>query len=310
MSSSKSKVKSKSSYAKPPSPPYSSPYPSITPKPYTVLGTLPQNIRPSYNLFSLLSSLKLPIYSKAVSSSGSSPSQISNPPPLSQPSATLIIFKTHWHPIFPIELELQHLSEPQKLFDAFLLPDWHYVPQNITKIQNFYEYILVGTDSIIIFKISCSLQSQPSLPATPIIAFHKEKSPFLTRRFSQSYDPPYFDYNDYQQAWNKTFLRQNKNLRHSWFLHFDKLQEIKTLPWWFLLWWDQFGLESLILPPPLQESLQAFTLQNDYPPSLSHYPPLLLFFLKTKLNWIMKWEYVIKPHPSLKKLCSWPAKSL
>ncbi|KAG2729856.1 hypothetical protein I3760_01G268100 [Carya illinoinensis] len=128
------------------------------------------------------------------------------------------------------------------------------------------------------------------------------KSLYLTRRFSQPYDPPYFDYYDYQQAWNKTFLRQNKNLRHSWFLHFDKLQEIKTLLRWFLLWWDQFGPESLILPPPLQESLQAFTLQNDCPPSLSHCSPLLLFFLKTKLNWIMKWEYVIKPHPSLKNI--------
>ncbi|KAG6664269.1 hypothetical protein CIPAW_02G081200 [Carya illinoinensis] len=205
--------------------------------------------------------------------------------------------------IFPIESELQHLSEPQKLLDAFLLPDWHYVPQNITKTQNFYEFILVDTDSIIISEIPCSLQSQPSPPATPIIAFHKVtikqvltleqwgKNPYLTRRFSQPYDPPYFDYYDYQQAWNKTFLRQNKNLRHSWFLHFDKLQEIKTLPRWFLLWWDQFGPESLILPPPLQESLQAFTLQNDCPPSLSHCSPLLLFFLKTKLNWIMKWEY-------------------
>ncbi|KAG2685363.1 hypothetical protein I3760_10G122000, partial [Carya illinoinensis] len=244
----------------------------------------------------------------------SSPSQIINPPPLSQPSVTHIIFKSHWHPVFPIESELQHLSEPQKLLDAFLLPDWHYVPQNITKTQNFYEFILVDTDSIIISEIPCSLQSQPSPPATPIIAFHKvtikqvltleqwRKSPYLTRRFSQPYDPPYFDYYDYQQAWNKTFLRQNKNLRHSWFLHFDKLQEIKTLPRWFLLWWDQFGPESLILPPPLQESLQAFTLQNDCPPSLSHCSPLLLFFLKTKLNWIMKWEYVIKPHPSLKNI--------
>ncbi|KAG6635415.1 hypothetical protein CIPAW_11G040600 [Carya illinoinensis] len=314
MSSSKSRVKTKSSYAKSPSPPYPSPCPSVTPKPYIVLGTLPQNIRPSYNPFSPLSSSKLPTYSKAVSSTSSSPSQIINPPPLSQPSVTPIIFKSHWHPVFPIESELQHLSEPQKLLDAFLLPDWHYVPQNITKTQNFYEFILVDTDSIIISEIPCSLQSQPSPPATPIIAFHKVtikqvltleqwgKSPYLTRRFSQPYDPPYFDYYDYQQAWNKTFLRQNKNLRHSWFLHFDKLQEIKTLPRWFLLWWDQFGPESLILPPPLQESLQAFTLQNDCPPSLSHCSPLLLFFLKTKLNWIMKWEYVIKPHPSLKNI--------
>ena len=125
MSSSKSKIKSKSSYARPPSPSYPSPCPSATPRPYTVLGSLPQNIRPSYNPFSPLASPKLPTYSKAVSPP--SPSQIINPPLLSQPSSSPIIIKSHWHPVFPIESEIQHLSDPQKLLDAFLLPDWHYV---------------------------------------------------------------------------------------------------------------------------------------------------------------------------------------
>lgn len=108
MSFSKSRVKSKSSYARPHSPPYPWPCPSIISKLHSVLGILPPTTRPSYNSFSPLVSIfpplslaKLPTYSKVFCLSNHS--QVVSHSILSQLSASSLIIKSHWHSVFLIK---------------------------------------------------------------------------------------------------------------------------------------------------------------------------------------------------------------
>lgn len=106
-------LKSKSSHARPPSPPYLLPCLLVIPKPYLVLRTSPLTTRSSYNSFPSLvssfprlsSSTKLSTYSKVLSPF-SNPSQVVSYLLLSQSSAYLLIIKFHWQLIFIIDSEI------------------------------------------------------------------------------------------------------------------------------------------------------------------------------------------------------------
>lgn len=107
----------------------------------------------------------------------------------------------------------------QKIFP----PNFHFVPENLKKTKEFYEFILVDTDSV---KITHTPINNNALR----IAFSKLKimkelsmtdwnqSLYTEKTFSQPYFPSSYSYIDYQKAWFNVLFLQPYN--HSWFLHF------------------------------------------------------------------------------------------
>ena len=59
--------------------------------------------------------------------------------------------------------------------------------------------------------------------------------------------PWQYNFWDYQEAGSKTFLYQNKNCGHSWFLRLD-LEKLSCIPLWFLNILSDIGPEPSFLP--------------------------------------------------------------
>ncbi|GAV77000.1 hypothetical protein CFOL_v3_20472 [Cephalotus follicularis] len=95
-------------------------------------------------------------------------------------------------------------------------------------------------------------------------------------------------------AWKNTFIFQNIEDRHSWFLCFDKTFKKQTIPYWSVDWWCFYRPIEEILPPPIIEAFNTFTKHTE---SLTLCPTMLSFFIHCKLSWIMYWDYAIEESP-------------
>jgi len=83
-----------------------------------------------------------------------------------------------------------------------------------------------------------------------VITAQEWKKPFEERKFSIIYTPQTYNYNDYKNAWYRTFLLQ-PNI-HSWFFNFHE-QCSNPFPVWFYHWWTMFGCLTMLLPTEAQE---------------------------------------------------------
>jgi hypothetical protein len=137
--------------------------------------------------------------------------------------------------------------------------------------------------------------------------------PWAPRKFSQTFQPQFYNYYDYHATWYNAFYFQNDRFQHSWFFFFDKHLEVQSLPTWFQHWWLQFGPEPSILPSKLLDEKTKeteervhfpFSLTQIYenfltnfqtPPALCKFPKLLAFFTRYSLQWIMGWDFDISP---------------
>lgn len=97
-------------------------------------------------------------------------------------------------------------------------------------------------------------------------------------------------YHDYIEAWMKIILYQNKTFSHSWFLQFDNKFKSK-IPLWFLTWWNKHDPIISILPESLQSQVHFYSKNAKFRLGTKNIPILLLFIIKYKVLWILKWKY-------------------
>ena len=87
---------------------------------------------------------------------------------------------------------------------------------------------------------------------------------------------------------------QNSINKHSYMFLFSRSCREK-FPIWFLDWWQSFGPNEQILPQNVQEGFQYFTTKFNPSETDKILPPILHFFSKFKLAWIVYWEFIIIP---------------
>ena len=105
-------------------------------------------------------------------------------------------------------------------------------PQN----TNFYEFILVDTISVLLTHNKCRWDSSRTTFSKCVIKNVISPlqwdvgPPWAPRKFSQTFQPQFYNYYDYHATWYNAFYFQNDRFQHSWFFFFDKHLEIQSLP--------------------------------------------------------------------------------
>ena len=149
----------------------------------------------------------------------------------------------------------QYVKKPKTLAIAFIEPKFNFeevpkilpyiFPQGVNfnsndplKTRQFYEFILVDTDSVEITHNTDKNNPQR-------IAFSKcqilrvmtiadwNQKPFTCKAFSQPFHPMSYNYMDYMDAWYNMFYLQS--YQHSWFIQFSRNCNTK-FPAWFKKW--------------------------------------------------------------------------
>lgn len=178
---------------------------------------------------------------------------------------------------------------PSKIFPS----GFHFQPLAYNKTQQFYEFILVDSDSISIKHYKDAKDASNITHSTiqilkVLTPSSYGQNPNKTKKFSQAYDPIGYNYWDYIQAWTYIFWKQNKVNKHSWLIYF-KTGVNYTFPNWFLQWWDYFGPIHQILPSEVQEGFQVFNKR--FNKDIDNLPIELSFFSRMSLTWIFSWQY-------------------
>ena len=98
----------------------------------------------------------------------------------------------------------------------------HFATDHSLKTQQFYELILVDTQSVNITHTYDKHNTNHILFSKCIIkqvlSANQWKNPFEERMISIPFVPQMYDYNDYTTAWFRAFLYQPET--HSWFFNF------------------------------------------------------------------------------------------
>lgn len=120
----------------------------------------------------------------------------------------------------------------------------HFHSDHLQKTQRFYEFIIVDTNSI---DIKHNLDQDNRIAYSKctikdVIGPSRWKDPFAHKSFSQPFDPPSFNYNDYRMAWFKAFLLR-PNL-HSWFFNFHN-HCTKDFPIWITIGGPGLGIHLI-----------------------------------------------------------------
>lgn len=181
----------------------------------------------------------------------------------------------------------------QKLFP----PNFQYILDSLLKTREFYEFILVDFDS-------AEITHTPSKNNASKIAFSKLKifkvislsewnqSIYIEKTFSEPYNPPKYNYVDYQKAWFYVLFLQPNN--HLWFMHF--VSNIQEFPTWFFEWWMYFSPILEICSELVQQGFELFKTILKSPQS----PRLLVFVMAFRIPWIICWDYCLQqrfPNP-------------
>ena len=168
-----------------------------------------------------------------------------------------------------------------------------FATDDLRKSQKFYELILVDTQSVSITHTFDKHHPKQILYSKciirDVITAQQWKDPFEERRFSISYNPQTYNYNDYKNAWYRVFLLQ-PNI-HSWFLNFHE-QCSNTFPVWFYHWWTMFGCLTNLLPAEAKEGWDYWSQASTH---LEPYMKEVLFFKQFNVAWIFSWEYRLQP---------------
>ena len=139
-----------------------------------------------------------------------------------------------------IELEYQHIPNTLSLVRQLIPPRWEHPKTETLKTQTFYEFILVDTDSILVIHMPCSQDSNrvgySKVVIKQILTPSQWKAqPWITRNFSELFEPQFYNYYDYMGAWDRFLLLQNNIYRHTWFFRFDMYRKKDMMiPRWFI----------------------------------------------------------------------------
>ena len=184
----------------------------------------------------------------------------------------------------------------QKVFPS----GFNFCPTHPNKSREFYESILVDTQSIIPKNNMHSSNAYYTHSTYNILQVLKPSdwpmNPNNLRPFSRPSSFPSYSYWDYQQAWINCFTYQNPENKHSCLFFFKKNQTF-TFPIWFNRFWAFIGPNESILPPPVKEGFDLFVSKFSQPNSTQ--PITLQFFSRFALPWIFQWrfEFAKSPNP-------------
>ena len=169
----------------------------------------------------------------------------------------------------------------------------HFATDDLRKAQKFYELILVDSNSVSLTHTMDKYNPQQILYSKciirDVITAQEWKNPFEECKFSITYNPQTYNYNDYKNAWYRTFLMQ-PNI-HSCFFNFHE-QCSNTFPVWFYHWWTMFGCLTVLLRAEAQEGWAYWAQANT---NMDLYMKDVQFFKQFNVAWIFSWEYRLQP---------------
>jgi hypothetical protein len=180
------------------------------------------------------------------------------------------------------------LTNTNEIVSKIFFPDIHWHTSNIQKDRQFYELVLLDTQSAIIAHTKTSDQyiTHSKLIIKKIITSTEWGSMYTERYFSGDHHPKTYTYRDYIDAWSRVLLLRPAN--HSWFIIFDD-KIPKQFPIWFIEWWSLYGTSINILPTSAK---QAFNLWDKNPATQQpSYVTDLTFFSTFCIPWILCWTY-------------------
>jgi len=99
------------------------------------------------------------------------------------------------------------------------------------------------------------------------------------------FTPRTFNYNDYKNAWYRTFFL-HPNV-HSWFFNFHNSCS-NIFPIWFYHWWIWLGFAPVVFPPEANEGWEYWTKATS---NMEPYMKEVQFFKQFNVAWIFSWEY-------------------
>ncbi|CAL2240102.1 unnamed protein product [Prunus armeniaca] len=263
------------------------PFPGLSPIPidnrFSPLGSTLSQMRPNYQsaLTSSYDPLALPPTATPLSSSTFRPK---TSPYISKCTANLFIIEPH----------VSTSISPATLASNHFPPGFHYMPHSPYKSLKFYREILHETKSVDIKPIRDKIDPQKIIyHSIYIYQVLNQKSwgahPYELRTLPSKLQ---YNYADYVESFYYIFLHQTPEFSHSWFINFDNKFR-PELPYWFLHWWDTHGPKSEIIPLQITELITTFSSKAKLPERDLFFPMPLLFFIRYKIPWIMKWSYNI-----------------
>jgi len=187
--------------------------------------------------------------------------------------------------------------------------NFNFVPYDNLKTIDFYEKILSETKSVSFkhFRQNGEIQYSTARihriinpvewPSNPYHCLKLETNPME----AQPSHRIQYNYYDYKQAWWNAFYRSNQNNSHTWLIFFDKCPS-KTIPIWFVHWWDEFGASQEIIHPNAINGYNRF-IQN-YKPIQNelNFPRSMLYFLHISISWVLAWFYEFRKDNNAKLL--------
>ena len=89
-----------------------------------------------------------------------------------------------------------------------------------------------------------------------------------------------------------TPLRKSCSIRTRIMIMFNK-KFSRTIPPWFLKWWEMLGPIPQIFPEPLQDALRYFSSRHQASNHGSQFPEIIHMTVMYRIHWISMWNYTI-----------------
>lgn len=222
----------------------------------------------------------------------SHPRRISLPPLQDEPKRDLYVKKFEAQ-IQPLENEDEE-KDVKTLTSQIFPKDFYYLPDHPYKTREFYEQILLETQSVII-------DHYPNTKYPSQIGFSRIKiarvmtreewrqHPFTNKMFSQKIPGQelcVYNYHDYQKAWFRIFWY--KPIFHSWSIYFVKTCQ-RTFPRWWIDWFKKIGPAENLFQPEIRQAIRLFTRYADLEGMTED--PMLQYLITFAVPWIICWEF-------------------
>lgn len=205
----------------------------------------------------------------------------------------IVFEKPHKSLISTLEFEflLKPATDAWEIAEAYLPKGFHFTTSHLRKTRHYYEFVLMDTDSV-------EIVHRKNSPTATEIAYSKCKirkiitlsewgqRQWTPKTLSQTFEPQYFNYQDYIDAWTN-FLFMGRT--HSWFIFFCP-QCPRIFPTWFVALWSNFGFHPTILPSTVKSSYEEYErLYKDH----TYLPTSLGYAFDMHISWIYMWDFDI-----------------
>jgi hypothetical protein len=216
--------------------------------------------------------------------SSGSPLAYYSPPPLER---TNFITKEIALPIIP--LESYYCPEGSSLLQItskIFPPGFWFLPKDLSKTREYYEFILVDSDSITLThkRENSSIKFSKFKINKVLSPSDWGMAPYTKKSFSRVFSPQHYNYFDYMDAWS--FFLHLLPYEHTWFIWFNKKISL-SFPNWFVQWFEVYGLNKHILPDYALQAFERFSQSTTCP----RHKSLLAFCAVFGITWITAWSF-------------------